>query len=151
MGLVFVQSALRAAQRPVVLLTIFLDHPFQRTVRNVCIADSKQSQVRQHSSESSIAILKRMNCEKPYDERGDHEKRVVLAPGQFGYGPAHEFLHQPRGIGGTRRLKYHTNAAAVLIERFNIVRMLFVVAAMVLVAIGVLQKDSVKLLDVVLR
>src|SRR5262249_34494751 len=133
-----VQSALGAAQRPVILLTIFLDHPFQRAVRNVCIADSKQSQVRQHPSKSSIPILKRMNREKPYDERGDHEKGMVLVPRQFGYGPADEFLHQPRRIGRTRCLEYHTNAAAMLIERFNIVWMFFVLAPMVLIAIGVL-------------
>jgi hypothetical protein len=90
-----------------------------------------------------------MDREKSHNKTRNHEQGMMLVAGHLSRRPAHQFFHQAGRVERGGGFEDHTDAAAMLIERFDIVRQLLVFPPMPLVPWGILEKDSVQLLDMV--
>src|SRR5262249_11437604 len=116
-----VESELRPPQRPIISLSVLLDHTLERAVRNIAVAGPKQHQIREDAREASIAVLKWMDRKKPHDKNRNHQQGMMFIVFHSCAGPIDEFLHQSRRIERGGRFEDDANAPALFIESLFIV------------------------------
>ncbi len=134
----------------VVGLLAVLDDAFKRAVGHVSISGLQQKKRGQHSAQTSVAVLERMDFKKDDREDADQEQGVELVVFSRLVKPIDQLGHQLRRIEGRGRLEDDADLSSLLIDGGNTVRQLFVLAAMPSVLPVVTKKIPVELLDVIL-
>src|SRR5262245_15969734 len=87
-----IQSTLCTPQRSIVLLSVFFDNAFQRTVRHVSVARTQQQQIGQNSCKPAVAVLERMDREKANDISRHDEQGMMAGSRQLPVRPGGQFL-----------------------------------------------------------
>lgn len=143
------EAELGLAEGGVVGGFVFLDDAFEAGIGDIGITEAQEEEGGEHAGEAAVAILKRMDGKEPDGEDGDAQERVESLVAGSLVEPAHELFHLEWSGEGRGGGEDDADLAADGIESGHVVRGFLVVAPVAFIFGGVLEKDAMKLADVI--